>query len=99
MSHRSINPTKRLVVWLLAVFVLAGCSESAKEQLVGFDGSTMGTSYSLRWVAKDERQVAEIQQAAEERLAVLNQQMSTYIPESEVSRFNALSSGEMLVSD
>jgi len=65
---------------------------------VGFDGSTMGTSYSLRWVAKDERQVAEIQQAAEERLAVINQQMSTYIPESEVSRFNALSSGEMLVS-
>jgi thiamine biosynthesis lipoprotein len=98
MSHRSINLTKRLVVWLLAVFVLAGCSESAKKQLVGFDGSTMGTSYSLRWVAKDDRQIAEIQQAVEERLALINQQMSTYIRESEVSRFNALSSGEMLVS-
>ncbi len=98
MSHRSINPTKRLVVWLLAVFVLVGCSDSAKEQLVGFDGSTMGTSYSLRWVAKDDRQVAEIQQAVEERLALINQQMSTYIPESEISRFNALRSGEMPVS-
>jgi thiamine biosynthesis lipoprotein len=98
MSHRSINPTKRLVVWLLAVFVIAGCSESAKKQLVGFDGSTMGTSYSLRWVAKDDRQIAEIQQAVEERLALINQQMSTYIPESEVSRFNALSSGEMPIS-
>jgi len=98
MSHRSINTTKRLVVWLLAVFVLVGCSDSAKEQLVGFDGSTMGTSYSLRWVAKDDRQVAEIQQAVEERLALINQQMSTYIPGSEVSRFNALRLGEMLVS-
>ena len=99
MSHRSINPAKRLVFcWLLAVFVLAGCSDLAKEQLVGFDGSTMGTSYSLRWVAKGDRQVAEIQQAAEERLALINQQMSTYISESEVSRFNALSSGEMPVS-
>ena len=98
MSHRSINPTKRLVVWLLAVFVLVGCSDSAKEQLVGFDGSTMGTSYSLRWVAKNDRQVAEIQQAVEERLALINQQMSTYIPESEISRFNALRSGEMPVS-
>jgi len=98
MSHRSINPTKRLVVWLLAVFVLAGCSDSEKKQLVGFEGSTMGTSYSLRWVAKDDRQVAEIQQAVEERLALINQQMSTYIPDSEVSRFNALRSGEMPVS-
>jgi len=98
MSHRFLNPTKRLVVWLLAVFVLAGCSESAKKQLVGFDGSTMGTSYSLRWVAKDDRQVAEIQQAVEERLALINQQMSTYAPESEVSRFNTLRSGEMPVS-
>jgi thiamine biosynthesis lipoprotein len=98
MSHRFLNPTKRLVVWLLAVFVLTGCSDSAKEQLVGFDGSTMGTSYSVRWVAKDDRQVAGIKQAVEERLALINQQMSTYIPESEVSRFNALSSGEMPVS-
>ena len=98
MSHRSIKTAKRLVVWLLAVFVLAGCSDLSKKQLVGFDGSTMGTSYSLRWVAKDDRQLAEIQQAAEERLALINQQMSTYISESEVSRFNALSSGEMPVS-
>ena len=98
MSHRSINPAKRLVVWLLAVFVLAGCGDLAKEQLVGFDGSTMGTSYSLRWVAKDDRQVAEIQQAVEERLALINQQMSTYVPESEISRFNTLRSGEMPVS-
>ncbi len=98
MSHRSINPIKRLVVWLLAVFILAGCSDSAKDRLVGFDGSTMGTSYSVRWVAKDDRQVAGIKQAAEERLALINQQMSTYIPDSEVSRFNALRTGEMSVS-
>ena len=98
MSHRSINPTKRLVVWLLAVFVLAGCSDSVKKQLVGFEGSTMGTSYSVHWVAKDDRQVAEIQQAVEERLALINQQMSTYVPESEISRFNILRSGEMPVS-
>ena len=99
MSHRSINPIKRLVVWLLAVFVLAGCSDSAKKQLVGFEGSTMGTSYSVRWVAKDDRQIAEIQQAVEERLALINQPISTYISESEVSRFNnALSSGDMPVS-
>ena len=98
MSHRFLNPTKRLVVWLLAVFVLVGCIDSVKDQLVGFDGSTMGTSYSLRWVAKDERHVAEIKQAVEERLALINQQMSTYIPESEISRFNTLRSGEMPVS-
>ena len=58
----------------------------------------MGTSYSLRWVAKDDHLVAEIKQAVEERLALINQQMSTYIPESEISRFNALRSGEMPVS-
>lgn len=99
MSHRFINPTKRLVVWLLAVFfVLVGCSDSEKAQLVGFDGSTMGTSYSLRWVAVDERQVAEIKQAVEKNLSLINQQMSTYIPESEISRFNALNSIEMPVS-
>lgn len=95
---------KRLVKWpvamLLAVFVLVGCDLFYQESVVGFEGQTMGTSYSVKWVDKNAARVQALQHRADLALVELNQQMSTYIPDSEISRFNALpGASELEVSD
>ena len=57
----------------------------------------MGTSYTLRFYASDElseTQTLELFKQVEEELALVNRQMSTYDPESELSRFNAQGKSE-----
>ncbi len=50
----------------------------------------MGTSYSIRYVAGDDTPSArEMQAEIDKRLEQVNDQMSTYRPDSELSRFNA----------
>lgn len=78
---------------LLAVFVLTGCTQSPSEQVIGFNGLTMGTSFSLRWVDTRAERVDELRPQVEAMLAEINQQMSTYIEDSELSRFNQAPAG------
>ena len=80
---------------LLAVFVLilGGCQRTPQEQVIGFDGLTMGTSFSLRWVDTRPERVDELRPQVTALLAEINQQMSTYIEDSELSRFNQAPAG------
>ena len=48
-------------------------------------GETMGTTYSIKYL-QEERE--DYQKGIDSLLAVLNMSLSTYIPESEISRFN-----------
>lgn len=87
------------VALLLAVFVLAGCDLFNRDEIVGFDGQTMGTTFSVRWVDVNEDRIQQIRNQVGKALAEVNQQMSTYIATSELSLFNALPAGsEMEVS-
>ena len=66
-------------------------------QVVTLQGSTMGTTYHVKVVAKDAAQSEEavgLQTKIDAALELVNDQMSTYRPKSELSRFNALSSTE-----
>ena len=58
----------------------------------------MGTRYEVRLAAGDEQSVwppgEQVQLRVDERLAEINRRMSTYDPESELSRFNRLNSSE-----
>ena len=68
-----------------------GCRNEAasKETIHSFSGSTMGTVYNVRVVGSaTESSVAALQRQVDLRLAAINQQMSTYLPDSEISRFN-----------
>lgn len=88
------------VAMLLAVFVLTGCDFFFQEKVVGFEGRTMGTTYSVKWVDANEARVQGLQHRADQVLALVNKQMSTYDPNSELSTFNKLPAGsEMEVSD
>lgn len=74
------------LVFLLAIGVLSAC----KPQQQQIDGSTMGTYYSIKYVASSSVPDAKkIQQGIDEKLEHLNQVMSTYRTDSDISQFNA----------
>ena len=74
----------------LAIFLL-GCSPQKSTDEVLFSGPTMGTTYHMKMVgfplSADDK--AEIQAEIDKRLELVNDQMSTYRPNSELSRFNS----------
>lgn len=73
------------VVALGSMFLLAGCGPKQEN----LDGTTMGTYYSIRYISADETpSPMRLQEEIDKRLELVNQQMSTYRPGSELSRFN-----------
>jgi len=69
--------------------VLAGCDNAEhKPELIELRGSTMGTGYSVLGYASDSVSDEQLQRRIDSLLEQINDQMSTYRPESEVSRFN-----------
>lgn len=81
--------------------MLVSCAPEAEKTLPGrevytFNGATMGTTYTLKFVAGDlsADEQHRVHDAVDARLQHVNALMSTYDPESELSRFNAWSSQE-----
>ncbi len=69
----------------LAFIALAACGE--KETPVFIAGETMGTTYSIK-IADKVANKKELKNEIDSLLVAVNMKMSTYIPESEISRFN-----------
>lgn len=81
----------RSIVALVIVLVLGlgGWYRATHINHPAWRGLTMGTSYSVQISGSVKRhQLTELQQAIESRLEALNQQLSTWEEESEISRFN-----------
>ncbi|MEI6860615.1 MAG: FAD:protein FMN transferase [Shewanella sp.] len=81
-----------LVNWLALIwlaFFVSGCSQTI--QIISLSGNTMGTTYHIKVVPSAQLPEASLLQA-EINLALekLNDQMSTYRPKSELSRFNSM---------
>lgn len=83
-----------LLLWILLTAV-AGCSDPEPLRL---SGTTMGTGYSVV-IPRLPSGVKEqsVHQGIESILQGVNQKMSTYIPESELSRINRSESGDWMV--
>lgn len=85
--------------WLFCLFALVimlgpigGCAEG--PAVLQLQGDTMGTTWHVTVVdAPADITSAELQQGIEVRLEAVNRSMSTYLAESEISRFNALGIG------
>lgn len=89
MRLTAINPMAVTKYWLvlLGLAFLVSCSDA--PQSIQFSGNTMGTTYSVTLFTKDPRHTErEIRKKVDAVLAQVNAQMSTYDPESELSRFN-----------
>ena len=90
MTHVSpcwrMFPFPLLAFLLLTGLLLTGC-EAEQTELAG---RTMGTTYSIKYIASDRTPAVDtVRNGVSERLAMINNQMSTYIPDSEISRFNS----------
>ncbi len=82
MFHKSKVYPLLLIIILFAVWKYR---ESGKLKAVNLSGTTMGTTYSIKYLSKDG---TEYQQELDSLLLVFNQSVSTYIPNSEISQFN-----------
>lgn len=85
---------KSQFLWLSisAVFALTACSPI---EPILITGNTMGTTYSVKII--DEIDAIGLTQKIEQRLVEVNELMSTYLPNSELSRINQLPVGELLL--
>lgn len=68
---------------------LAGCFYDGADDLISLGGQTMGTTYRVKLVEPPQDIDAEaLAHEIDGVLSIVNQQMSTYLPDSELSRFN-----------
>jgi FAD:protein FMN transferase len=86
---------RRWLALLGLVLLVSGCSRA--EQQIALTGNTMGTSYHIKLVPNEtlpepQKLQAEIDAALER----VNSQMSTYRPDSELSRFNQLAADQSI---
>lgn len=83
---------------LLTLLALVACESPPPDPTVRFSGSTMGTSYDLKLVPEPGQTVpADLKQRTEALLARINQTLSTYDPQSELSRLNRNPSTEWVI--
>lgn len=68
------------------ILLLTGCGPKQEN----LDGKTMGTYYSIRFIPRDGTpSVSTLRAEIDKLLEQVNDQMSTYRPDSELSRFNS----------
>lgn len=76
---------------LLCIVGICGCKQQAApiQSIQMLSGRTMGTTYTIKVAPKGNiPSLVKIANVVEQELARVNLQMSTYLPESELSRFN-----------
>ncbi|CAH8199536.1 FAD:protein FMN transferase [Vibrio aestuarianus] len=78
---------KKWLVALASLLVLAGCEKPVEQ--VHLSGPTMGTTYNIKYIKVDGIPSSEsVQKEVDRLLEQVNDQMSTYRKDSELSRFN-----------
>ncbi len=81
-----MNASSLLPPLLAAVLLLAGCA--ARPDIVRLDGESMGSTWTVKYVG-DAASSARVRAAIAQQLADVDAQMSTWKPESPLSRYNA----------
>ncbi|MGD9044444.1 MAG: FAD:protein FMN transferase [Desulfobacterales bacterium] len=83
---------KFLPTIVLVILFLPATSDGKRGHLI--EGRTMGTTYHITVVADDLEGVAGLKEKIDVRLEGINRIFSTYIEDSEISRFNALNKAD-----
>ena len=80
---------------LSLVICLPACGGRQEFQIAG---RTMGTTYHIKVVTSDDVDLDGLKRQIDEHLEEINRSMSTYRPDSEISRFNALDAADVPVT-
>jgi len=92
MTQALLQP---VIVAVLAA-ALTGCL--FQDKVESFGGPTMGSTYSVKYVAGDQAAAKEqLQRETESILAEIDKQLSTYRADSDIETFNALPAHECMV--
>lgn len=87
-----IHALRQPVIVVALSTALTGCL--FPDKLESFGGPTMGSTYSVKYVAGDAAvSKAQLQSETELILAEIDRQMSTYRADSDIEKFNALPAG------
>lgn len=81
---------RRAVLYSLLPLVIAACSPAINQ--IDVSGETMGTTYTLKAIGEGINKT-DIKQQVEALFERINAQMSTWRPDSEISRFNRVRTG------
>lgn len=88
----ALVPTRKHLAFAgLILVILLGCHNENRvtNETILISGDTMGTVYNIKVSGPpDGLTDARLQQEVDARLKYINDRMSTYLPESEISRFN-----------
>lgn len=92
MTFQTFVKNSFFVIVLVTMF---GCEP--KVNLITMEGNTMGTTYHIKVVPNDKLPSQQkLQQQIDDALKTVNNQMSTYLIESELSQFNQLPIGKKI---
>ncbi|WP_179343857.1 FAD:protein FMN transferase [Winogradskyella ursingii] len=74
----------KILIFLVSILTVISCSEKAPEN-IKLSGPVFGTGYNIQYYAEDE---VSYQQQIDSLFEVVNNSMSTYIEDSDISKFN-----------
>lgn len=74
--------------FLVLAFVFIACTGSSASEVRLLTGRTMGTTYHIKVVSNLPGAMAQLQERIDQRLVQINRSMSTFLDDSEISRFN-----------
>lgn len=95
LQPRRFHPRKAMfVLAVLAGFMVYTTQRDRPPQLWRFDGEIFGSTYTVQLVDRglSEKRLAELQATVQSHLDAMNSELSTWLPDSALSRFNANSS-------
>lgn len=94
LRKASKSPHKvTLAIAAITTILLVGCS--TKPEVIELSGTKMGTTYNIKVVA-DQPVPDNLHQQIDDLLSVVDNSMSTYKPDSELSRFNRMAVGQQM---
>jgi len=85
-----------LFLTVLVLVFTSGCQNQPSEQQVTLSGPVMGTEYRISALVLPDTDLGVLEQKLLAAMELVNQSMSTYIPDSELSRFNQAKAGEVI---
>ena len=99
ISHKLTKPISSMpvhqhiqIVFSIILMTTLVSQSSAEDSLESIRGETMGTTYSIKWIGikwiDESTGESSLKVDVDARLAEINRLMSTYDPDSELSRFN-----------
>ncbi|MFZ7241253.1 FAD:protein FMN transferase [Avibacterium avium] len=85
-----LRKVKTVYGWAIALLLVSSLTACQKDpEIVTLSGKTMGTTYHIKYITAEATQsAADTHDGVEKILEDVNDKMSTYIPTSELSRFN-----------